>query len=202
MIALTKLLSWTHQGQRRRKKEKRKIEEERKWRNHFRAQTGILNLFVQSRKQKRKRGLTSDVSELIGLPVTVASLAYWQTSKTLVCIFHCFACKCTPARIEQDSISVQYFHYTRTNCLLIPNISFHLTPEPPYWVSHLCLIAKLVHLQRCVTGASNHIFFLSGMPLQKTALLKKNLTKTCLPRCLRKKGLLFHGWPVGGALNK
>lgn len=55
----------------------------------------VLNLIAESCKRKRKRGLIFVVTELAGLPVTVASLAYWQTQtlQTLVCIFHRFACQ-------------------------------------------------------------------------------------------------------------
>lgn len=99
MIALTKLF-WTQrpQGQRRRRKSEIK-ERGRKWRNNFGAQTGILNLFVEACKQEKERGLILVVIELSGLPVTVASLAYWQTYtlQTLVCIFQCFTCQCTHA---------------------------------------------------------------------------------------------------------
>lgn len=79
--ALTKLLSWTKAGKGKKK---------RSWR----IKLGGLNLSVKSSKQKRE---TFNLNELLGLPVTIASLTCILTLCRLWCAFstasHTTACK-------------------------------------------------------------------------------------------------------------
>lgn len=65
---------------------------------------------LSSCKRKRER---LNLTELIGLPVTVASLAYWQTYtlQTLVCVFHCFACQCKPGKCMRKRNLIHDFQY-------------------------------------------------------------------------------------------
>lgn len=105
-----------------------------------------IHLGALSSCKRKREGF--NLTELIGLPVTVASLAYWQTYtlQTLVCIFHCFACQCKPGKVA--CVRGTWFMIFSIQIARWPQSSFHLTLELSSWASHLCLLCPEVSERR------------------------------------------------------